>query len=67
MADYTKREASKAEVARFAESWAPKEWKPPRCYCGELATLEVNLHTSVTFYCATHLPADALQPRARKR
>ena len=60
MADYTKREASKAEVARFAESWAPEVWKPPRCHCGAPATFEVNLHVRVDFYCTKHLPADAI-------
>ncbi len=58
MADYTKREASKAEVARFAESWSPKERKPPRCHCDAPAVFEVNTFTAVTFYCTAHLPAD---------
>jgi NAD(P)-dependent dehydrogenase (short-subunit alcohol dehydrogenase family) len=64
VADYTKREASKAELTRFAESWAPKEWKPPRCHCGAPAVIEVNLHTSVKFYCTAHVPADALRDHA---
>ena len=43
MGDKIKRTADNAAINHKFEDWQPKEWKPPRCHCGALATFEVNL------------------------
>jgi hypothetical protein len=55
MANYTKRELRKIEVARaFAASQRPTA-PQPICECGEPAAVEVNRPPRVTFYCVGHL------------
>ena len=68
MADYTKREQNRADVHHMIEAGiAPPRFPMPRCNCGELARFEVNQYPRIDFYCAKHLPTDALEPRWRGR
>lgn len=68
MADYTKREQSHEELHRVIEAGiAPPRFPMPRCECGELARFEVNQYPKIDFYCAKHLPTDALEPQRRER
>ena len=60
MADYTKREQNRADIAHMIEAGiAPPRYPMPKCECGEPATFEVNRWPKIDFYCTKHLPADA--------
>ncbi len=66
MANYTKREQNRADIAGMIEAGiAPPKPKPLLCHCGELARFEVNRFSRIDFYCDRHLPADALGEHKR--
>jgi len=61
-AKYTKRDERHAKMVRTMRDWVargcpePKLWAPVCCLCGGEATIEVNKHPDVKFYCRDHFP-----------
>jgi hypothetical protein len=55
MADYTKCELRKAELARFLAAGLPPLQVAPICACGAPAVIEVNRWPRVTFFCSDHV------------
>ena len=62
MANYTKREQNRADIAAMIEAGiAPPRYPMPRCECGELAAVHLSAHKGHWFFCEAHrAKADAL-------
>lgn len=62
MGDHSKREKSRQNVIEALDCALASEVRMPRCHCGAPAKYEVNRGTAgIEFYCAEHLPPDALE------
>ncbi len=54
MADYTKREQSRADIHRMIEAGMPPRRAMPKCECGAPAKLHVSTRKGHWFYCDRH-------------
>ena len=55
MADYTKREQSRADIHHMIEAGiGPPKFPMPRCECGEPATIAAYTKRGVFHFCAEH-------------
>ena len=55
MADYTKSEQNRADIARMIEAGIkPPRFPMPRCECGELAKVHVSTCMGDWLYCDAH-------------
>lgn len=57
MADYSRREASRAAMIPALESadFQPQRPEPPQCWCGARATRGVYLKPGACYYCGEQL------------
>jgi hypothetical protein len=55
MANYTKREQNRADIAHMIEAGiTPPRYPMPRCHCGALATIGAYTKRGVFHFCAEH-------------